>query len=237
IEYLYNIYFVAASNTNIKDNMYNHRMYVLVNNNKDPMTDNWVLKGQIKTEMDTFSLDATVFEHNSKLYYVWAQQDLNIKGHSNIYISEMSNPWTLVGEEVLLTKPEYSWETQGFWVNEGPAILKKGNKIFLTYSGSSTGIDYCMGMLYTEADSNLLDSNNWIKMKEPVFKTSIENNQFGPGHNSFTQTKKGTFLNVYHARNYSEVEGNPLYDPNRHSRVQTIKWSEKGFPIFGEPVK
>ena len=31
-------------------------------------------------------------------------------------------------------------------------------------------------------------------------------------------------------------EGDPLYDPNRHTRVQVIEWEKDGFPIFGEPV-
>jgi GH43 family beta-xylosidase len=25
---------------------------------------------------------------------------------------------------------------------------------------------------------------------------------------------------VYHARNYTEIEGDPLYDPNRHTRLK-----------------
>ena len=40
---------------------------------------------------------------------------------------------------------------------------------------------------------------------------------------------------VYHARNYTEIVGDPLYDPNRHTRVEVIKWNEDGTPNFGVP--
>jgi len=52
--------------------------------------------------------------------------------------------------QVLLTTPDYPWEREGFWVNEGPAILKHNGKIFLTYSASATGACYAMGMLSIE---------------------------------------------------------------------------------------
>lgn len=43
-------------------------------------------------------------------------------------------------------------------------------------------------------------------------------------------------LLVYHARDYTEIEGDPLYDPNRHTRVQAIRWKADGMPDFGVPV-
>ena len=50
----------------------------------------------------------------------------------------MENPWTLKSKPVLLSKPELDWEIKLYWVNEGPAILKKNGKIFLTNSASET---------------------------------------------------------------------------------------------------
>ncbi len=47
----------------------------------------------------------------------------------------------------MLSKPEFPWEIIGFWVNEGPAALKRHGKIFLTYSASATDENYAMGML------------------------------------------------------------------------------------------
>jgi GH43 family beta-xylosidase len=40
---------------------------------------------------------------------------------------------------------------------------------------------------------------------------------------------------VYHARDYKEIVGDPLYDPNRHARAQRLGWNEDGTPRFGDP--
>ncbi|PTI47119.1 family 43 glycosylhydrolase [Staphylococcus succinus] len=231
------IYYAAAPNEKIEDDTFNHRMYVLENNSDDPLSDNWVDKGQIDTGWDSFALDATIFCLNDTLYYVWAQQDFEIPGHSNIYISKMKNPWTLEGEITMLTYPEYDWEKQGFLVNEGPAVLIKENYIYLTYSASATGIEYCVGLLYADITSDLLDSSSWSKVSQPIFKSSNVNAQYGPGHNSFTVSEDDNQdIIVYHARNYQTIEGDPLYDPNRHARAQVIEWDNIGMPILGEPV-
>lgn len=233
------IYFASAPNNEVTGDTFNHRMYVIENANEDPLTDNWQEKGQIKTNWESFALDATVLEHNNKLYYIWGQEDKkeSEKSHSNLYISEMKNPWTLTGPQVMLTKPEFDWETQIFWVNEGPGVLKKNGKIFLTYSASATNEYYCIGMLVADENADLLNAKSWKKMDKPVFTTSYENHIYGPGHNSFTVSEDGTKdILVYHARNYTEIEGDPLYDPNRHTRIQEIQWKEDGMPDFGVPV-
>jgi GH43 family beta-xylosidase len=41
---------------------------------------------------------------------------------------------------------------------------------------------------------------------------------------------------VYHGRDYEEIVGDPLNDPNRHTRIQPLPWNEDGTPNFGEPV-
>ncbi|TCN25414.1 glycoside hydrolase family 43 protein [Mesobacillus foraminis] len=231
------VYFAATHTEEIIDGLFTHRMYVIENDSENPMNSNWVEKGQVKTNMETFSLDATTFEHRNELYYVWAQKDPAIKGNSNLYIAKMENPWTIKGEPVLISKPEYEWETRGFWVNEGPAILKKNGRIFLTFSASATDENYCMGLLTASEDADLLDSKSWIKSPEPVFKSDPENDQFGPGHNSFTVSEDGKEdILIYHCRDYTEIIGDPLYDPNRHTKAQVIHWNEDGTPVFGKPV-
>ncbi len=234
------IYFAAAPNKEVTGDTFNHRMYVIENQSADPCTPCWQEKGQLKAGWESFALDATVFEHKEELYYVWAQEDkkVNEKSHSNIYISKMQDPWTLSGETVMLTQPELDWETQIFFVNEGPAILKKNGRIFLTYSASATDENYCIGMLTADENDDLLNQQTWKKSLQPIFKTSYENHQYGPGHNSFTVSEDGKDdLLVYHARNYTKIEGDPLYDPNRHTRVQVIHWNQDGTPDFGVPER
>ncbi|WEV38914.1 family 43 glycosylhydrolase [Lactobacillus sp. ESL0680] len=234
------IYFAAAETTAFDENgMFQHRMFCIECDEDNPITteDKWIERGRVMTPMDSFSLDATCFEYQDKLYYVWAQKDPDIKGNSNLYIAEMENPWTLKTDPVMLSKPEYDWETRGFWVNEGPAVIHHGGKFFLTYSASATDENYCMGMLTASDESNLLDPKSWSKNAEPVFRSDLEQKQYGPGHNSFTKAEDGeTDVLVYHCRDYTDIKGDPLYDPNRHTKVQTFSWNNDGTPNFGKPV-
>jgi len=40
---------------------------------------------------------------------------------------------------------------------------------------------------------------------------------------------------VYHAREYREIQGSELADPNRHTRAQVLHWKPDGTPDFGTP--
>src|SRR5690606_28283410 len=177
------------------------------------------------------------FEHRGVRYYVWAQKDPSIKGNSNLYIAPMANPWTISDQQACISTPEYDWEKIGFLVNEGAAVIKRNGRIFITYSASATDHNYCMGLLWADENSNLLDPASWHKSPAPVFTTHEEHSMFGPGHNSFTVAEDGeTDILVYHARDCKEMIGDPLYVPNRHTCVQPIKWTPSGFPDFGKPL-
>ncbi|CAI1969289.1 family 43 glycosylhydrolase [Serratia proteamaculans] len=229
------LYFAAAHSPEIADGLFQHRMFALECSAANPLTGDWVEKGRIYTHIDSFSLDATHFEHRGKHYYLWAQKDPAIHGNSNLYLAEMANPWTLKGQPVMLSQPELPWETVGFSVNEGPAVITHGQKIFISYSASATDENYCLGLLWADIDSDITDATQWHKLGQPLFRTSVKNRQFGPGHNSFTLDEQGQDLLVYHARNYTEIEGDPLYDPNRHTRIKSLGWDEEGMPVLGEP--
>ncbi|XID92770.1 family 43 glycosylhydrolase [Paenibacillaceae bacterium WGS1546] len=165
---------------------------------------------------------------------VWRKPDVGL--NSNLYIGELENPWTLKGEQTLISKPDLAWERIGFKVNEGAAVLKRNGKIFVAYSGSATDANYAMGLLTASDSSDLLDARSWTKSELPVFFTNPETGQYGPGHNSFTTIPDGKRdVLVYHARPYGEISGDPLFDPNRHARAQAFGWNEDGAPDFGRP--
>ena len=214
------------------------RPYVLECQGEDPMTDEWIEKGKMRRAKDdefsfeAFSLDATVFENKGRWYYIWAEKVGVGKQISNLYIAEMENGYTLKTVQVMLTTPDYDWERHGFWVNEGPGIIKHNGKIYMTYSASETGIQYCVGMLTADEDADLLDPKSWTKERYPVLTTNEEKGIYGPGHNSFTKDEEGNDIIVYHARTEAEIVGNPLYNPNRHAMLMKIKWSEDNRPIF-----
>ena len=186
-----------------------------------------------KFSFHDFSLDATIFENKGEKYYIWAEKTGVGKKISNLYIARMENPVRLATAQVLLTTPDYDWERVDFWVNEGPAVLKHDGKIFMTFSASATGACYCMGLMYIDEEADVLDPHAWTKLRYPVLQTDEEKGIYGPGHNSFVKAQDGiTDLCVYHARQYDEIIGDPLYDPNRHAMVMKVEYDEKGFPVF-----
>jgi GH43 family beta-xylosidase len=214
------------------------RLYVLENSAANPLEGKWIERGQLKTGWENFTLDATTFVNAGQRYLAWAQRPPEPAGKgTNIYIARMDTPTSISSAPVLLSAPEFAWEKVKYQVNEGPALLARNGKLFLTYSASATDASYCMGMLTASAGANLLDPASWTKSREPVFKTSAANGQYGPGHNAFTTTPDGkTDILVYHARNYRDIKGDSLRDPNRNTRAQAIHWRADGTPDFGEPV-
>ncbi len=222
------IYFAAGD----AENVWHIRMYALSNDSDDPTTGDWVEEGRIFTQKDSFSLDATTFENNGDLYYVWAQ-GVREGENTSLLISKMESPTKLMGPEVIICDPTLDWERRGYKVNEGPAVLKKNGKIFLTYSASATDANYCIGMLWADENANLLDPHSWHKSQDPVFYTNKEARRFGPGHSCFTVAEDGkTDVLIYHARVYEQIRGNSLFDFNRHTRARSIAWDEKGMPDF-----
>ncbi|GEM05400.1 glycosyl hydrolase [Halolactibacillus miurensis] len=216
-----------------KEDVWAIRPYVLECTADNPLEGEWVEKGQVNTEFQSFSLDATTFEINGKRYLVWAQKVEN-ETISNLYIGEMENPWT-IKNQVLLSTPEYPWENSVFYVNEGAACIKHGGKVYIAFSGNATDHTYAVGYLVADEGADLTDPTVWTKTKEPVFVTSEETQEYGPGHNSFSKDEDGYDIIVYHARPYKEIKGNSLYDHNRHARIQRLFWQEDGTPFFGTP--
>jgi GH43 family beta-xylosidase len=231
------VYFAAGEAESATADVWRIRMYVLENRSADPLTGEWTEKGQIETPIDSFSLDATTFAHNGTRYLCWAQHDPGLEGsNTSLFLAELANAWTIKGEPVELSRPELPWETIRFAVNEGPYALIRNGKVFITYSASGTGAEYCMGLLTADADADLLDPASWTKHPEPVFTTSEANGIFGTGHNAFTVDEDGNDLLVFHARAYEEIIGDPLDNPDRHCRVQRFGWRADGTPDFGEPL-
>ena len=106
----------------------------------------------------------------------------------------------------------------------------------MAYSASGTDGSILYGLVNGGDTSDLLDPASWTKSMEPVFVSNDAASEYGPGHNSFTVSEDGSAdLIVYHARPYKEIIGDPLYDPNRHARVQRLFWKPDGKPFFGKP--
>lgn len=230
------IFFAAGSSSDV----WAIRPYVLQCDG-DPYTGSWKECGQMQASsgdtdsFTSFSLDMTYFENNGKHYVIWAE----IKGDSSLFMAEISpdEPWKLISKPILLTKPEYDWELVNHRVNEGAAVLKTCGKVYVFFSASGTGSEYCVGRMEASADANLMDIKSWTKLKSPVLSSADVPGESGPGHNSFVTDEQGRLLIVYHARPSAHdskacgsYASDPLYDPCRHTRIRQVYVDANGVP-------
>ena len=185
------IFFAAGE----KETIWNIRPFVLMCEGQDPINDKWIELGKMQaSEGDNhsfteFSLDMTYFENNGKHYLIWAEK----LGDSSLFMAEINEnePNKLISKPILLTKPEYDWECVRHRVNEGASVLKTDDKVYVFFSASGTGAEYCMGMLYADKNADLMDINSWTKSPVPALQTEDLTDQAGPGHNSFVVDENG----------------------------------------------
>jgi len=232
-------YFAADGSQNV-----NHRMYVLENPSADPMKGEWTFKGQITDPTDKWAIDGDVIDYKGQLYMIWSGWEGDANGRQEIYIAKLKNPWTVDGGRVKISSPRFEWEKIGdvnepnlkhVDVNEGPQFLVHKNKIFIIYSASGCWTDfYALGMLTASGNANLLDPGSWTKSAEPVFKRSVENGVYAPGHNSFFKSPDGKEDWILYHANDKPGQGCGGF---RSPRAQRFSWNKDGSPNFGIPVK
>ena len=229
------MYFAAGPSGGGED-VFRIRTYVLACDGADAMTGRWSVLGQLQTPWDTFTLDSTSFVHRGTRYLLWAQKEPGIDTNSNLYLAPLKTPITLAAPPARLTVPTLDWEVRGFKVAEGATVLARNGRLFMTYSASATDDRYCLGLLTAADDADIMQPSSWTKSPVPVFVSSEATSVYGPGHNSFTVDDQGRDLLVYHGRDYKAIKGDPLFDPNRDTRVQRIYYHADGTPDFGIPV-
>lgn len=236
------LYFAADDGDNR-----NHRIYVLENAADDPLNGQWTMKGKLADPGDHWAIDLTVIEHKNRVYAAWSGWDGYENGMQRLYIAELSNPWTMKGDRVEIARPRLAWELHGSvpedWqkngevpkvlVNEGPEFIVRNGKVFITYSANACWLDYCMGLLEADIESNLLSPASWRKNPEPVFVQSRENGVFAPGHNGFFISPDGKEdWIIFHAnKNENDGCGN-----KRAPYIQPFSWKQDGRPEFGQPL-
>ena len=96
------IYFAADAGDNAS-----HRIYVVENDNDDPIEGTWTLKGKISDPSNRWAIDATTFEVRGQNYLVWSGWKDAVDGEQDLYIAHMSNPWTIDSARTLISKPTY----------------------------------------------------------------------------------------------------------------------------------
>lgn len=203
-----------------------HRMHVLESSGTDPLGP-YQYKGRLfDPANDFYAIDGSVFQHpgDGRWYFLWAAQP----GH-RIRIARLRNPWTLEGPSVQLAASGFGCEE----VREGPVVLHRNGRLFLTYSACDTGKpDYKLGMLVAPETANVLDPAAWEQHPTPIFERNDPAGVFGPGHHGFFQSPDGTEdWIVYHGKTTSRH----TY-AGRTTRAQKITWNADGTPNPGKPL-
>ena len=236
-------WYVLFAASGSADNVWDINCHCIACSGTDPYNDKWTDIGKFEAAdgddfpFTGFSLDMTYFECNGKSYVAWAQNG----GNSNVYLATVdpSKPWKTTCKHILLTKPEFDWERVRIPVNEGPAGMIHEGKIYLAFSASATGPEYCIGLMYADENADLMDINSWTKLDKPLLTSYDLIGEYGPGHNSFVKDENGDWIIVYHSRDevcfsgkcgYSDCDS--LYDPCRSARIRKVLWDDKGFPIL-----
>lgn len=236
------IYFAADAGDNPS-----HRVWVLENAAPDPMQGEWVMKGKLTDATDRWAIDASVFENQGRLYAIWSGWEYETNGVQGIYIAAMKNPWTIEGPRAHISTPTFPWETVGDLqvnpangdpahvdVNEGPEMLKHGDKLFLIYSASGCWTEhYCLGMLSATVGSNLLDPASWKKSPEPLLVARPDAQAYAPGHCGFFKSPDGSEDWIIFHANSEPGQGCGHF---RSPRAQKISWKPDGTPDFGQPI-
>ncbi|RAV06471.1 family 43 glycosylhydrolase [Paenibacillus sp. YN15] len=223
--YKWYIYFAADNGTNA-----NHRMYVLENASDNPMTGTWEFKGKITDPSDRWAIDGTVLTVGEQHYFIWSGWEETDGSFQNLYIAEMSDPRTISSQRVLLSTPEYAWESSPGRINEGPQVEIRGDTINLVYSANGSWTDsYCLGLITAKIGDDLMNPSSWVKRDQPIF--SGANGVYGPGHHSIVTSPDGTeSWIIYHAARW------PGSGWTRKVHTQKFTWNADGTPNLGEPV-
>lgn len=244
LHYLRGRWYVYFSAEDERGNSERRRMWVLENQSADPLAGQWTFRGEVRTPDDKWAIDGTVFDVRGQLYFAWSGWAGDANVQQNIYLCRMSDPVTCVGERLKLSEPALPWERHNhdsdpdnprnhIFINEGPAPLQRGNRVFITYSASGCWTDeYCLGMLSAPVSANLMDPAVWSKSEQPVFQTSPEQSVYAPGHNCFFRDAAGQDWLLYHAN----AESGQGCENQRSPRMQPVRWLPDGRPDFGTPV-
>ncbi|HZG83372.1 family 43 glycosylhydrolase [Paenibacillus sp.] len=232
-----------------KNNMWNTVQSVILRCNGDP-TDptaweapRYVVKadGTILNE-NGITLDMTYFCIDDVHYVSWSNRDIlyngdnrNEYGTSNgpadIYIATIdpNAPWQLTSDPVCICRPIYGWDRIETEVDEGPYLLRHNDDLFITFSGSSVGVLYCVGLLHAKYGSDLLSPESWTETPYPILTKESIPGQYGPGHNNFIKDPDSDDdLIVLHARPYATGQDeNP-----RHATIRRVHWNAGGYPVL-----
>jgi GH43 family beta-xylosidase len=207
------------------------RSFVLESSGTDPMGP-YTFKGRLNVQAGNgWAIDGSVATINGADYFLYSSWVGDLQ---SLFIAPMSNPWTVSAYGTRISYPTYDWEKVGGNTEEGPYILQRNGKTFLTFSASSCNTpDYKLGML-TLTGSNPLAASSWAKKSTPIFQRSDANSVYGPGHHSFFTSPDGTETWMAYHANETTAQG---CGATRTTRIKKVNFNSDGTPNLGTPDK
>jgi len=160
-------------------------------------------------------------------YVVWSQREFLPEDLGAwLYIAKVDpkEPWKLISDPVIISKPEYGWANNNTFVDEGPFALIRDEKLFLTFASAMIDATYVVGLLCSDKEADLLDTSSWTKGNYPLLTSRSAPGEYGPGHNSYVIDDDGTVWNAYHAR--------PGIDGPRSSGLRRVHFDIDGYPVL-----
>lgn len=173
------------------------------------------------------TLDMTTFQWDGSLYAVWSQRQFLPKDLGAwLYIARLNpeEPWKLLSEPVVLSKPEYGWANNHTFVDEGPYALIRTDTLYLTFSSAAVDVSYVVGLLQIQKGKDLLNPKNWKKKGYPILTARCVENEWGTGHNAYVIDDNGDVWNTYHAR--------PGVNAPRCSGIRRVHFDCDGEPVL-----
>ncbi|WP_407272147.1 family 43 glycosylhydrolase [Radiobacillus sp. PE A8.2] len=210
------IYYCA----DLKEYDYRHMATVIESVTDDPQGE-YVSKGALYTGVNgdyRQANDFTVFEYNGQLYGVWGT--LGQGEPVGPAIAPMDNPYTITEDRSVL--PGHG--------GEGPRVLQKDGKVFITLSEGDYQSDGYRMSYYMNTDGDILNQNSWTRKNDVFVATSDVS---GPARAGFVKSVDGKEdWMIYHSRVYKETTRNWW----RQINIKKFGWNDDGTPDFGEPV-
>ena len=92
-------------------------------------------------------------------------------------------------------------------------------------------------MLFKVLGLNPVELHAGLEMFEDDLKAGIANYMNRIDENIYftagtVTDEDGNDIMVYHARTETKIEGDPLYNPNRHAMLMKVRWNDDGTPLF-----
>lgn len=185
------------------------------------------------------SLDMSYFRDRGRDYVMWSDRKIHYgvdsfeAGTADIYIATVDpkRPWQLTSEPRCVVRPMYGWDRYETEVDEGPYLLRRGDDLFVTISGSSTSMGdlYDVGLLRAKSGADLLNAQSWTWLPYPLLTKESVPGEYGPGHNNFVKDPDtGDDLMIYHAVLHDENDKTLHRQPG----IRRVHWAKTGLPYL-----